>query len=162
MQSAAYNFIALMKHPVKFRIFLLLKLPVAFFSGVRIENMDEDSCAVRIPYKWFTQNPFHSTYFACLAMAAEMSTGALAMAHIYKRIPGISMLVIKLEATYFKKAIGKTVFVCAQGQEFKNAIQKAVDSGEPQTVSAKSTGRNKQGEIVAEFFVTWSFKAKGN
>jgi hypothetical protein len=26
-----------------------------------------------------SQNPFRSTYFACLSMAAEMSTGALAL-----------------------------------------------------------------------------------
>jgi hypothetical protein len=45
--------------------------------------------------------------FACLAMAAEMSTGVLAMAHVYKRKPAISMLVVKMEAEYFKKATGK-------------------------------------------------------
>ena len=57
--------------------FYFQKLPAAFFSGVRIKEVGETKCRVSVPYKWFTQNPFRSTYFACLAMAAEMSTGAL-------------------------------------------------------------------------------------
>lgn len=154
------SFIRLMKHPVRFRIFLFSKLPSAFFSGVRIQDMDETKCTVTVPYKWFTQNPFRSTYFACLAMAAEMSTGTLGLMHIYKRQPPVSMLVIKLEANYFKKATGITRFTCSDGKEIQHAIQSAVDSGEAQTVIAKSVGVNENGEKVAEFFVTWSFKLK--
>src|SRR5882757_4784957 len=106
MLTATQAFIRLMKHPVKFRLFLLFKLPAAFFSGVRIIDIDESRSIVSIPYKWFSQNPFKSTYFACLAMAAEMSTGSLAMMHVRKRNPSVSMLVVKLEAVYFKKATG--------------------------------------------------------
>ena len=87
MNPNSTEYIRLMKHPVKFRMFLLLKLPSAFFCGVRIRDIDESRCVVTVPYKWFSQNPFKSTYFACLSMAAEMSTGALAMAHVYKRKP---------------------------------------------------------------------------
>src|SRR3982750_1079355 len=104
MPSAAHEFIRSMKHPVKFRMFLFLKLPSAFLAGVRIKDINEHACSVTVPYKWLSQNPFRSTYFACLAMAAEMSTGALAMAHLYKRKPAVSMLVVKMEAEYFKKA----------------------------------------------------------
>lgn len=43
-------------------------------------------------------------------MAAEMSTGILALAHIHKRQPSVSMLVIKMEAHYHKKAVGPTLF----------------------------------------------------
>ena len=73
-----------MKHPVKFRMFLLTKLPSAYFTGVRIKEVDAKKCVTTVPYKWFSKNPFRSTYFASLAMAAEMSTGALALAHLYK------------------------------------------------------------------------------
>ncbi|MEJ7672361.1 MAG: hypothetical protein WKF59_06555 [Chitinophagaceae bacterium] len=41
-----------------------------------------------------------------LAMAAEMSTGILAMMHIYKRSHSISMLITNMEASYIKKATG--------------------------------------------------------
>jgi hypothetical protein len=137
-----------------------MKLPSAFFSGVRVKTADENKCAVTVPYKWFSTNPFRSTYFACLAMAAEMSTGVLSMMHVYKRTPKVSMLVIKLEAEYFKKAVGITTFTCNEGQLIFNTIKKAVTTGEAQTIRIRSTGVNDNGELVAEFFITWSFKAK--
>lgn len=158
--SGSQEFIRLVKHPVKFRLFLFSKLPAAFFSGVRVKDIDENRCVVAIPFKWLTQNPFRSTYFASLSMAAEMSTGALSLAHIYKRKPPVSMLVVKTEANYFKKAIDKTTFVCEDGALIKQMIDESIATGEARSVRAKSIGKNKAGEIVAEFFITWSFKAK--
>jgi len=141
-------------------MFLLLKLPSAFFCGVRIRDIDERRCVVSVPYKWFSQNPFKSTYFACLSMAAEMSTGALAMAHVYKRQPPISMLVVKVESEYFKKATGRTTFICEDGEALLLTIQDSIATGEGRTFRARSTGRNADNETVAEFYITWSFKAK--
>lgn len=149
-----------LKHPLKSRMFLVSKLPNAFFSGVRIREINEDSCFVTVPYKWFTKNPFRSTYFACLSMAAEMSTGALCLVHLYKRNPQVSMLVVKVESEYFKKATGRTTFVCEDGLLIRETIEQAVRAGEPQTVKARSVGKNIDGAMVAEFFVTWSFKVK--
>lgn len=160
MKADTNRFIGLMKHPLKFRMYLLMKLPSAFFAGVRIRDMDEKHCMVSVPYKWFSQNPFRSTYFACLSMAAEMSTGALSMAHIYKRVPPVSMLVVKVESEYFKKATGRTTFTCEDGEAILRAIEESVATGEGRVFRAKSTGRNNNGETVAEFYVTWSFKVR--
>lgn len=160
MESNFQAFSKLMKHPVKFRMFLFSKLPSAYFAGVRIKSFDENRCEVTVPYKWFSQNPFRSTYFACLSMAAEMSTGALSMGYLYKRKPRVSMLVIRTEGEYFKKAIDKTTFTCEDGALIRQAIEESISTGEAKTVSARSTGRNKAGEIVAEFKITWSFKIK--
>jgi hypothetical protein len=162
MNANTAAFIRLMKHPLKFRLFLLSKLPSAYFTGVRIKDADEDKCITTVPYKWFSKNPFRSTYFASLAMAAEMSTGTLALIHLYKRKPSVSMLLTKLEAGYFKKATSKTSFVCNDGQLIRQAIEESVATGEARTVRAKSTGMKGNGEIIAEFFITWSFKARKN
>ncbi len=162
MNSGMSEFIQLMKHPVKFRMFLLSKLPSAFFAGVRVREADEKRCVVTVPFKWFSQNPFRSIYFACLSMAAEMSTGALAMAYLYKRKPPVSMLVVKVESEYFKKATGRTSFMCEDGDLFRKAVEESIASGEARTVKARSVGTNKEGEVVAEFFITWSFKAKSS
>jgi len=158
--SNADQFLKIVKHPVKFRMFLLSKLPAAFFSGVRVVDADEKKCLVKIPYKWFSTNPFKSTYFACLSMAAEMSTGVLALAHIYKRQPAVSMLVSNVEGSFLKKATGITVFTCEDGLIIKQTIEDAIMSGEGRIITAKSYGRNEANEIVAEFAVTWSFKVK--
>ncbi len=160
MNPQAADFIKLMMHPVKFRLFLFFKLPSAFFSGVRLRDIDAGQCRVSVPYKWFSQNPFKSTYFACLAMAAEMSTGVLGMMQLHKRTPAVSMLVVGLEANYHKKATERTNFICEDGALIQKAVEETIATGEARIVRATSVGKNTKGEVIAEFFITWSFKAK--
>jgi hypothetical protein len=158
--SNASEFLKLIRHPFKFKLFMLAKLPSAFFCGVRVVDADENSCSVKVPYKWFSQNPFKSTYFACLSMAAEMTTGLLGLMHIHKRQPAVSMLVVKIEGNFMKKATGITIFTCEDGAAIKRTIEDAIFSNEGKIITSKSYGRNAAGEILAEFAVTWSFKAK--
>ena len=138
--SNASQFLQLIKHPFKFKLFMLSKLPSAFFCGVRVVDADENMCAVKVPYKWLSQNPFKSTYFACLSMAAEMSTGLLGLMHIHKRQPAVSMLVVKIEGNFIKKATGITVFTCEDGSNIRKTIEDAVISNEGKIITAKSYG----------------------
>lgn len=154
------GFIRLVSNPVKFKVFLFSKLPAALFSGLRIKEISDERCVVSVPYKWFTKNPFRSTYFASLSMAAELSTGALAMATVYKRKPPVSMLVVGMEASFTKKAVGKTYFTCADGKKFIDAVQSAIDTKQGQIVKAETIGLNERGEEIAKFYFTWSFKSK--
>src|SRR5262245_24177315 len=142
MAEKTNEFFRMVRHPIKFRMFLLTNLPSAYFSGVRLQYVEESTCTISVPYKWFSKNPFRSTYFACLAMAAEMSTGVLSMAHVYNRKPAVSMLVTGLEAKYFKKATGKTLFTCEDGFRIKEIIEKAIMTGEAQSFMAKTIGKN--------------------
>jgi hypothetical protein len=161
--SNTTQFLQLIKHPFKFKLFMLTKLPSAFFCGVRVVDADENKCDVKVPYKWFSQNPFKSTYFAALSMAAEMSTGLLCLMHLHKRQPAVSMLVVKIEGDFMKKATGITVFTCQDGLAIKQTIEDAISSSnEGKTIISRSQGRNAAGEVVAEFAVTWSFKVKSN
>ena len=160
--STADNFIKLVKHPYKFKLFMLAKLPSAFFCGVRVKDLDAQKAIVIVPYKWLSQNPFKSTYFACLAMAAEMSTGLLSLMYIHQRKPSISMLVTGLQANYFKKATGITTFICEDGEAIAAIIEAAIASGEGKSIVAKSVGKDEAGNMIAEFFITWSFKSKAS
>ena len=150
----------LITSPIKFRFFLFQKLPAAFFAGLRIHHFDAEKCVVRIKYSWFTMNPFKSVYFAVEAMAAEMCSGMLAFGQVYQRTPKVSMLVVKMEAAFVKKATGVILFTCEDGQMIQNAINEAITSGEGKTIVCKSIGTNSANEVVAEFNFTWSFKAK--
>ncbi|MEO8111391.1 MAG: DUF4442 domain-containing protein [Ginsengibacter sp.] len=154
------KFLELANHHFKFGMYLFYKLPAAFFSGVRVREIDEEKCITSVPYKWLTQNPFRSTYFASLAMAAEMSTGTLALSNVYKRTPQVSMLLVNIQANYFKKATGTIYFTCEQGKEITALVEEAIQTGEGKSIIVKSTGKNKDGDIVAEFLFTWSFKCK--
>jgi hypothetical protein len=93
-------------------------------------------------------------------MAAEMSTGVLAMAQTYKQVPAISMLVLKVEGSFNKKATGLTTFVCEDGKIVKQMIREAAASGKSTTAILRSVGTNDDKEVVAEFAITWSFKVK--
>ena len=159
-ESAANPFFSLTRSPIKFKLYLFTKLPAAFFAGLKITRADNDQCVITIPYRWSTRNPFRSIYFACLGMAAEMSTGVLAMAHLYQRRPAVSMLVTAMEARFLKKATGLIRFTCTDGPAIRSTIEQAIATGEGQTVQVKSTGTNANGDPIAEFSITWSFKAK--
>jgi acyl-coenzyme A thioesterase PaaI-like protein len=163
LQNTSSNFNIFSKkiaNPFFQKFFLFVKLPSAFFSGVKMISINNEKCEVSVPYKWFSQNPFNSTYFACLAMAAEMSTGLFAFGHCYKRTPQVSMLVSNMEGSFHKKAKGKTIFTCADGEAIANIIDLAITSGESQSITANAVGNNADGELVAEFSFTWSFKSK--
>ncbi|MFV0607321.1 MAG: DUF4442 domain-containing protein [Niabella sp.] len=153
-------FFAIITNPLKFKLFLLSRLPAGFFTGLKVVAVSAGSCTVSVPYKWFNKNPFRSTYFASLAMAAELSTGVLAMAKVYGRKPAVSMLVTGMEAAYFKKATERTFFKCTEGQEIEKAVQAAIKTGEGQVVKVISNGINSVGEPIAQFTFTWSFKVK--
>jgi hypothetical protein len=82
------------------------------------------------------------------------------MANTYKRFPKISMLVTGVEGKFYKKATGVTRFVCDEGTSIKQTIEASVHTKESQSIKVLSSGFNKQNELVAEFWVTWSFKVK--
>jgi acyl-coenzyme A thioesterase PaaI-like protein len=145
-------------NPLYFRFFLLLKLPAAFYSGIRLHRISLQEATASVPFKRFTTNPFKSTYFACLAMAAEMSTGVLATIAIEHSGRKISMLVTGLSARYHKKATTTTYFTCSDGDRIAQAIQQSINTGQGVEIACSSKGFNQQGELIAEFEFTWSFK----
>jgi hypothetical protein len=145
---------------LKFGAFLLLKLPSAWLCGVRLRHLDAQKATATVPYKWLSQNPFNSIYFACQAMAAELSTGVLGLAYVYKTVPGVSMLVTNIHMVFLKKATGRIIFTCHQGAEFEAVVKQAIFTGMPQTLTAKAVGKTADGEVVSEFAVEWSFKSR--
>ncbi|MBS1730231.1 MAG: DUF4442 domain-containing protein [Bacteroidetes bacterium] len=161
MESITFaSYKKLVLHPIKYRLFLLTRLPLVFFTGIRIREITPTFASVSVKYKWLNQNPFHSLYFAVLAMAAELSTGTLCMGFLYQRKPTVSMLIVNLQAAFYKKATGTIVFKCEDGQMIHQLIEEAISTGEGKSVECKSIGYNENNEVVAVFNVTWSFKVK--
>lgn len=144
----------------KFRIFLFTKLPMGWLAGLRIVQFDSEKCEVGIAFSWWTKNPFRSIYFACLAMAAEMSSGALSYFHVQQSGTSVSMLVTKMEAEFTKKATGKIVFRCHDGMDIQKAITNAIETKQGQQFRSCAIGKDREGNEVARFFITWSYKAK--
>lgn len=149
-----------LKSPIWFRLFMLTSLPAALFSGIAIDEVDERGSSVSVRYSWFSKNPFKSIYFACLAMAAEMASGVLALVHTTDKRPTVSMLVFTMQASFHKKAVGKIVFKCNEGEKIRLAVEQAIATGEGVTCEALSQGYDEHKNLVAEFRITWTFKQK--
>lgn len=146
--------------PKKINLFTLFKLPSSYFCGVRVKTINDTTCVTTVKHQWINQNPFNSMFWAVQGMAAELSTGALVMAAIKQSGKNISMLVANNNATFTKKATGKITFSCNNGLAIKEAIEKAVETGEGQTCWMKSVGINTEGITVSEFNFEWTVKCK--
>lgn len=144
----------------KMGMFMLKNLPLGFFVGLRVVQVDNMGAQVSVPFKYLNKNPFQSIYFAVLSMAAELSTGILAFAAVYDAPVPVSMLVFDMNAQFIKKATSRIVFKCNQGEEISKAVAESVADGDSRTVTVKSVGRDKNGVQVAEFNFTWTFKPK--
>lgn len=160
MNATAEKFLKFLNNNFALRFFLWQKMPSAFWAGVKLDYADADKAISSVPFKRMSQNPFGSTYFACLAMSAEFATGVLALLAIQGYKPGVSMLVVNLEAQFLKKATGVTRFTCEEGAQIREIVEKSKQTGEGYTYRATSIGRNDAGEEVARFYITWSFKAR--
>jgi len=139
---------------------MLTKLPLGFLTGLKVEAISEETAVVSIRYKYLTKNPFRSIYFACLAMAGELASGVLGLVQVYGSKPAVSMLVVNMEASFTKKAVGKIRFTCNDGLVIKQCIEESKKTGEGKTVVATSIGLDELGQEVAVFKITWSYKAK--
>lgn len=146
--------------PRRLNKFLLLKLPSAFFTGIRVKHLDDTNAKVTVTHRWINQNPFRSLYFGVQAMAAELSTGVLVMRSIAKTGKRISMLVTEQKGGFYKKATGKITFVCDQGHQIDKVIHKAIETGEGQKLTLTSKGTNEDGVEVSSFAFEWSIKVK--
>ena len=145
--------------PARLRLYFISKLPMAWLAGLRLRELTAESATVTIGYKYLTQNPFRSIYFACLGMAAELASGIQAQLHIQGQ-GRVSMLVVGLQAEFSKKATGLIAFTCPDGAAIAAAIAESRATGQGRTVDCTSTGRDEAGDVVAMFVVRWSFKAK--
>ena len=142
------------------KAFSIVKLPMAFLAGLKIVHMDEKLCQVSTKLNFLTKNPFRSTYFAVLSMAAELSTGLYAMLYTTGIRPGVALIITGLNARFLKKAIGTTTFTCLDGEKLRKAVTEAKMTGEASVITVKSIGENELGETVAEFEFVWSFKQR--
>jgi hypothetical protein len=154
------KFQKLVSNSFLFRLFMLQKLPMVYIAGIRVKELSAERAITTIKYKWLTQNPFRSMYFACQAMAAELSTGLLVMNGVYDSKPPVSMLVIKNSSVFHKKAVGKITFTCNDGNHISKMIEQAKQSADGVMMDLTTTGRDEKGEVVSEFIFTWSLKAK--
>ena len=149
-----------MLNPFLMRAFMLAKMPLGLFAGLRLSALDAERCETTVPYGWRSTNPFRSIYFAAQSMAAELSTGALAMLAVELAPAPVAMLITSLEGGFTKKATARVTFTCEEGEKVFAAVRRAVETGEPATARVETVGRMADGTEVSRFVFNWSFKKR--
>ena len=143
-----------------FKAVSIAKLPLAIITGLKIDKCKVDECVTSVRLKYLNKNPFGSTYFAVLSMAAELSTGTLALTAVEGMNPSVALILTNMKADFIKKAIGRTTFTCTDGEKLFRAVNHAVVTKKPQVQTVSTSGCDLTGEIVAQFEFTWSFKQR--
>ena len=146
--------------PWNFRLYLWARLPLAACAGLSLRRLDDTGCTVALPGGWRTQNPFRSMYFAAQSMAAEMSTGAPAMMLAEGASASVSMLVREVRGVFTRRIQGEAEFTFEDLAGMREAVDRAVATGESESFVARSVGRNRDGGAASEFEITWSFKRR--
>jgi hypothetical protein len=143
-----------------FRAGMLKELPMGAIAGLKITELDELQCKVTVPYKYVNKNPFNTTYWAVLGMAAEMASGAMVQMYTHKITPSVSMFVTGCNGKFIKRAVGVTTFICNDGLLIAETIQKAIDTMQPQTIQSNVKGYDKNKVLLVDFTFEWSLKAR--
>ena len=138
----------------KFRIFTALSMPAAWFSGIRMDKIDHETCTTSLPGGWRSQNPFKTMYWAVQGMGAELATGAAPFAISRSMDERLRMFVVGTEAKFVKRAKGRITFTCNDVAKARVAIEESLNTGEAVEIDLTSQGKDSEGEIVSE----WVFK----
>ena len=144
----------------KFNTYLFFKLPAAWWCGVRLKRITENTAEVSVTHRWINQNPFQSMFWAAQGIAAEFSTGVLVLKAIRESDRKVSMLVTNQEGNFYKKATGRVKFTCDEGEKVTKAIEKSIATQEGQIIYLHSKGVNEEGVVVSDFTFQWSIKVK--
>lgn len=143
-----------------FRLSMLKMLPMGFISGMHITKMNDELCEVKVKYKYLNKNPFNTTYWAVLGMAAELTGGALLVNYARNVKPSVATFVVSCNSRFVNRALGVTTFVCNDAKVIKENVALAASTGEGHTFETSTIGYDKDGKVVAEFDFVWSVKGR--
>ncbi len=146
--------------PLRFKRKLLFQMPLNLIVGIKIIDLNKESCRVSVPFKQLNKNPFKSIFWAVLGMAAEMSCGALVDMYTYGLKPSVSIIVGGCSAEFLSKATDLTTFVCNDGKQIAETVKRAIETREPQEILCKTIGYSAKGREVARFSFTWKMRVR--
>ncbi len=141
--------------------FLMTRIPLAWIAGLRVSELSNERCELRLRHRWINQNPFGSVYFAVLAAGGELATGIPLFREVQAAGRPVSMLVVEQQARFLKKARGRIRFVFNDMELIRQQVARALNTGQAQVFVLTSRAIDEQGQTLAEFRFHWSVKPKG-
>jgi hypothetical protein len=151
-----------MLHPILFFIYMLFRMPLGAFAGLRCQHIDELVCEVSLASGWRTWNPFRSTYWAAQGMAAELATAVGPVSYARSLDVSMQTLVKSCSGQFHRQAKSRLHFRCEDLGILKEGIEKAVQTNEAVAVTSNVTGRDIHGEVVSTWQFEWHFKVRAD
>ena len=142
---------------------LALKIPTFLWLGPRVLELDDEGCAVEIPYGWRSKNHLNSMYVGALCAGADLASGLNAARLIQGRHRGVKLVFKDMRCEFLKRADGDVVFRSRDGRRVAEAVRRADETGERVTlpIEVVATVPKKYGdEPVARFTMGLSLKRK--
>lgn len=154
--------ISLFKINLSVKLFGFFKIPMLFFSGVRVVELNEQRAVVKIPLNWRTKNHLHSMYFGALGIGADCVAGIYASTLIWESKKNIHLSFKDVQANFSKRTMSDAYFVNHQGEEILNFFNQVVSNPNtrinlPIHISVR-TDPNSTASEVATFVLTLSLK----
>lgn len=147
----------------KMRLWAMVNVPMILYIRPTIEQLDNECCVVKVPFKRRNKNHLGSIYFGVMCAAADISGGLIAMNTIQQSDRKVSLVFKDFNAEFIKRAEGDCYFTNTQGKEVQKFVQEVIESGERMTmpVEIEATVPDKLGdEVIAKFTLGLSLKLK--
>jgi hypothetical protein len=152
-----------LKETLKVRAFGFLQIPLIWFVNPSVIAVGVDHTEIVISLNRKTRNHLKSMYFGALAIGADLAGGLLFMKLLNESKVKVSFVFKDMSAQFLKRADGDVHFVCKNGKDVVDLINRVKSSPERQetTVEIKALVPKKYGEEpVAVFKLTLSAKRK--
>lgn len=144
-------------------LFGLKDIPLIGTAGVRIVEMDDACCIIKVPLKRRNKNHLNSMYFGALAIGADCAGALMALVENRKRGSPVNFVFKDFHADFLKRAEADTIFTCNDAAAVRATFDEALRTGERVNVPLRvvATTPAKLGvEPVAVFQLTLSVKKK--
>jgi acyl-coenzyme A thioesterase PaaI-like protein len=142
---------------------LALKIPMFLWLGPRVLELDDEGCAIEIPFGWRTKNHLNSMYVGALCAGADLASGLNAARLIQGPHKKVKLVFADMRCEFLKRADGDVVFRSRDGRRVAAAVRQADETGERVTlpIEVVATVPGKYGdEPVARFTMGLSLKRK--
>jgi hypothetical protein len=153
-----------MKPTTMVRLWSLQNVFLLWLTRLRILELTEDRCVVRIPLNWITRRrDIRAMYLGTLCMGADVAAGLISFKLMTERKEKVNFIFKDLKGDFLKRAEGDVVFTNDDGAVIQDLMKRALATGERQeaTVRVTATVPSKLGEEpVARFELTLSVKKK--
>jgi len=139
-----------------------LKVPLIAYVKPRVIEMNPDTMSMLIPLRRRTRNHLGSMYFGSLMIGADVAAGYYAVKLILQSGENVDFVFKSAEANFLKRPTGDVLFTCTQGQDIRDLVQSAIQTGERVDTALKviCTVPSESEEVVAEMTLVLSLKKR--